>query len=300
MAHVLIEELEEGHNNDILSMLLYSGVDPNDFRESFSPLIIAYQTENIEAFDLLLYYGADPNVDEGNGLTIFTSIIHLILNDITYHRFDQDIDHYNYIIKQLLLNGASMNIGNPTAYKYISDWSSMYSDNALLGIRDENDIESQQIMRQLIENIHIELDEDFAINLFNTFLKVIYYSRLKIDNYESNIMGLSFFEKVKSLSIENNATITNKTKHSFVVEEHNTQYICGNITTVGDFISYSGPIRDIIQINPIINDTQTNFVIQLTSYFSEDSLNDNSKFNYHEFLSAKYLNEIIWDKFKSN
>ena len=52
MAHVLNEELEEGNNNDILSMLLNSGVDPNDFRESMSPLIIAYQTENIEAFDL--------------------------------------------------------------------------------------------------------------------------------------------------------------------------------------------------------------------------------------------------------
>ena len=171
MAHVLNEELEEGNNNDILSMLLNSGVDPNDFRESMSPLIIAYQTENIEAFDLLLYYGADPNVDEGNGLTIFTSIIHLILNDITYHRLNQDVDHYNYIIKQLLLNGASMNIGNPTAYKYISDWSSMYSDNALLGIRDENDIESQQIMRQLIENIQIEIIDELEEELmFDTYL----------------------------------------------------------------------------------------------------------------------------------
>ena len=170
MSHVLNQELEEG-NNDILSLLLNNGVDPNGLQGSESPLILSYLYDNIEAFDLLLYYGADPNLDEGNGLTLFTSIIHLILNDITYHRSEQDMDHYMYIIKQLLNYGASMNIGNPTAYKYISDWSSMYSYNALLGIRDENDIESQQIMRQLIENIQIEEEEELEEELmFNIYL----------------------------------------------------------------------------------------------------------------------------------
>ena len=61
-----------------------------------------------------------------------------------------------------------------------------------------------------------------------------------------------------------------------------------------------GPIRDIIGINPIINDAQTEFMIQFNTYFIENSVNDKTKFNYHEFLSAKYLNDIIWDKFKSN
>ena len=215
---------------------------------------------------------------------------HMLINQNDVDQLEEFVEDYNYFLD------------SDDEFVYLKKFS---SDNDSFDVFIRTHLISSDDIKTrtkifFIQDNNIELDEDFAINLFNTFLKVIYYSRLKIDNYESNIMGLSFFEKVKSLSIENNATITNKTKHSFVVEEHNTQYICGNITTVGDFISYSGPIRDIIQINPIINDTQTNFVIQLTSYFSEDSLNDNSKFNYHEFLSAKYLNEIIWDKFKSN
>lgn len=171
MAQVLNEELEDGHNNDILSSLLNSGVDPNNFRESISPLIIAYQNKNIEAFDLLLYYGADPNVDEGNGLTIFTSIIHLILNDITYHRYEQDVDNYKYIMKQLFYHGASMNKGNPTTNKFLADWDTVYSDNAVLGARDDNDRRTQKLMKQIIIDAQNELAQEYKEDLkFDTYL----------------------------------------------------------------------------------------------------------------------------------
>ena len=223
-----------------------------------------------------------------------TLAFHMLINQKEIDQLEKFVDDYNY------------RLDSDDEFVYISK---LFTEENLFDIFirthmiSSNDIKTRTEIFFLQNNNNepsIELDEELAINLFNTFLEVIYYSSIKKDNYKSNILTLDLFETAKSKFIESNAIIINDSKNSFTVKEHNLQYICGNVATIGDRIIYKGAIRDIIGINPIINDAQTEFMIQFNTYFIENSVNDKTKFNYHEFLSAKYLNDIIWDKFKSN
>ena len=131
MAWVLDDEIRQG-NLETLENLLSAGIDPNmDEYYDFGPhdqlapsLLVAFDSRNIEAFNILLSYGADPNNDNGGGLPIFQSIIKDFLQDLSDGK---PVTNMFKFIKSSLLNGARMDIGNPAARDLIIDFPTQYS-----------------------------------------------------------------------------------------------------------------------------------------------------------------------------
>ena len=140
MAWVLNYEIRQG-NLETLENLLSTGINPNIMSDQwtrdgwFTPsLMVAYDyggsNGNIDAFNILLAYGADPNNDDGGGLPIFQSIIKHFLQDLSDGK---PVSNMFEFIKSSLLNGARMDIGNPTARDLIIDFPTQYSYSAASG-----------------------------------------------------------------------------------------------------------------------------------------------------------------------
>ena len=147
------------HNNlEYLLLRLKEGVDPN-IREYLIPLQVSYNTNNLQAMEILLEYRADPNIIDKNDIynrnsdnsqTIFTNIISDMLRKITTNMLEiqqglPEIDNLSSDIKKylkLLISwGADMNIGNPTAQEMIIQFnaeSSRFIQNIIDEIQEEN------------------------------------------------------------------------------------------------------------------------------------------------------------------
>ena len=122
--------------------------------------------------DILLYYGADPNMDTGNGRTVFTSIIESMLEELRQRNPMYSLEFCEEAIRLLMNNGARTDIGNPTTRDLIVDWPTKYSYGAIVNNLDDiistrpDKIASADIM-SIIRKIKNEYKEEIKdINMY--------------------------------------------------------------------------------------------------------------------------------------